>query len=211
MELPVRVSDLRMVSRIKPVSRKEIRMNIMYFIDGDNAPGSRTTGIEKLLPSEKVKLFYHSGNKLYTKESARNELQEKANCPIDFVKVQSGKNAVDFAIAMEIAIEMSSDNPLDAVILVSEDGDFSTVSSLVRNRWPNTLVKKIKTIEQGHNFVGIMLISDKRSLNNYLVKKYGAEIGGRIYRNVKDIFKKESSIKGCINEKIFKRIRKVKP
>ena len=49
----------------------------IYFIDGDNAPGSRTRGIENLAAKDIVVIFYAKSNSHYSSKDIRQALEKK--------------------------------------------------------------------------------------------------------------------------------------
>lgn len=67
----------------------------IYFIDGDNAPGSRTRGIENLAAKDIVVIFYAKSNSHYSSKDIRQELEKKTTAQLSFVHVCDGKNAVE--------------------------------------------------------------------------------------------------------------------
>lgn len=113
------------------VRRKQSMRKSVFYIDGDNDPRRRIAGIEHLSEKDAVKIFCAKNNSYYKDAERRTELRRKCACRLEFLSVESGPNAVDFAIAMD-AYGTCARNPRIRVYLISGDKHFDTITKQLR-------------------------------------------------------------------------------
>lgn len=170
---------------------------MIYYIDGDNGPGSRTKGIECLGIHDTVKLFYNGQNNYYKEQKNRKTLLDQGLCQVEFFETQNGNNAVDFAICIDVTKMLEWGNWHDPVIcLISADKHFNAMAVQLADRFPDADIITAGTIEDAYLKGGCLALNDISDLKRFLMKKYGCTKGDRIFRNVKQLFENEERRRG---------------
>ena len=162
----------------------------IYFIDGDNAPGSRTRGIENLAAKDIVVIFYAKSNSHYSSKDIRQELEKKTTAQLSFVQVCDGKNAVDFAVATRAGYYASTENT--KIFLISGDKHFDLIAEIIGKELADRCsIKRADTLS-------IALISDAENISTFdvaenLIKiNFGAKEGEAFMKKVRELAVKEN-------------------
>lgn len=157
----------------------------MYFyVDGDNCPGTRTVGISKLKKNDIVKVFYASNNKHFCQENVREDLINSCRGKVEFISVKPGANAVDFAIAVNIAKDCESDKTETAVCMVSGDKHFDIVKCQLNTLYDSIVVNRVETIEEGIMRYYMIDIASLNDLQESLEQLYGTNVGQATYEKL---------------------------
>lgn len=101
----------------------------IYFIDGDNCPGTRTEGIKYLTENDQVYVFYAQSNSFYSKDNNRGALVDATDAKVEFCKIKDGKNAVDFSVAVKAGFFAAQN--IESIFLVSCDKHFEYIADLI--------------------------------------------------------------------------------
>ena len=160
---------------------------VLYFVDGDNNPGMRTEGISRLPADVKVRIYYASNNTYYTRTTNRDALTVCTDCAVEFMKVPAGKNAVDLMIAIDAAAELTKTDMIRGIVLVSADKHFCMISSFLKNRWPDVVIKSAGTVKQGHEVMDLLSVSSLQDMHRILIQKYGTQAGSEVYRTIRGL------------------------
>lgn len=162
----------------------------IYFIDGDNAPGSRTRGIENLTAKDIVVIFYAKSNSHYSSKDIRQGLERKTTAQLSFVQVCDGKNAVDFAVATRAGYYASTGDT--RIFLISADKHFDLIAEIIGKEVADRCsIKRADTLS-------IALISDAENIASFdvaesLIKiNFGAREGAAFMKRVRELAIKEN-------------------
>ena len=157
----------------------------IYFIDGDNAPGSRTRGIENLTAKDIVVIFYAKSNSHYSSKDIRQGLEKKTTAQLSFVQVCDGKNAVDFAVATRAGYYASTEDA--KIFLISGDKHFDLIAEIIGKELADRCsIKRADTLS-------IALISDAENIATFdvaesLIKiNFGAREGEAFMKRVREL------------------------
>ena len=97
-------------------------IKIYFLIDFENVSTSGLKGVEYLLPTDHVSLFYSDVCTNCTGSYLRNI--GKSHCSFEAVKLlRKGKNGLDFYIASK-AGEIRASGYKDAIVIVSRDNTY---------------------------------------------------------------------------------------
>ena len=164
----------------------------IYYIDGDNGPGSRTKGIEVLGENDFMKIFYSSQNNYYKDVEKQNAVKESGSYRTEFVEVKPGNNSVDFAICIDVAKQLEQTKGLPPVIcLISADKHFDVIAEQLGESFDGVNVVTARTVDEAYTICGLMTIASVADLRRYLFKTVGDAQGNKIYEKLKKIFEKE--------------------
>lgn len=167
-------------------------------VDGDNAPGANTKGINKLSDIDKVIVFYASNNKYYCAEANREKLLANANCEVEFRSIPAGDCAVDIAIAMYAAQAVLTQEP-QIMVLVSEDKHFGIIARQAQSMSKDWLIAQESNIENALHKYRLPEAGSLYEFHEYLVRLYGYNAGTDLYKKLGDQFKRQENKK--TNEK----------
>lgn len=103
-----------------------INKNAIYYVDGDNDPEKRVTGIEKLSRKDVVKIFCAANNSHYSDYNKREKLKNKCKGKVIFIPIAPGPDAVDFAIGID-AYGTYMKRPRSNIFLLSADKHFTVI------------------------------------------------------------------------------------
>lgn len=164
----------------------------MYiYIDGDNAPGSKTKDLGSLLPTDVLYIYYASNNNYYTKICVREALEKETKCEINWIKVPAGSNAVDFAVTIDISTLLSNGKTSEIICLISNDKHFQTIGKLLQAKTNSAIITAENSITDAVNKYRILELTSLVEVNNYFVKMFGIEYGTRLYNNMKRLFREQ--------------------
>lgn len=163
-------------------------MRLIYFVDGDNNPPAGTEGIEKLTEEDEVVVFYAKNNTYYGKSEKRDGLTAAAKCRLRFAEVMPGKDAVDFAIAIEAAKLCACEDAADAVYLfVSKDKHFDIVQRQLYEQFgKERILKRVDSIADGVSRYFLFKISEQNDLQLLLKRQYGKAQGEWLYHRIRE-------------------------
>ena len=161
---------------------------MIIYIDGDNKLGLQKKDFAFLDKDDEVLIYYASNNNYYTKVQNRTTLEESTKYTVNFIEVPSGKNAVDFKVAIDLSERFCNEDFEDVVIcLISNDHHFQTISRLMQSKTDKAIISfennlkdviKYRFIEQ----------NSLVELNNLLVKLFGNTTGSLLYNRLKKLF-----------------------
>lgn len=163
-------------------------MRLIYFVDGDNNPPASAEGIEKLTEEDEVIVFYAKNNTYYGKAAKRDNLTASAKCRLRFAEVAPGKDAVDFAIAIEAAKLCAQEADEGAICLfVSRDKHFDIVQRQLYEQFgKDRILKRVDSIADGVSRYFLFKISEKNDLKLLLRRQYGKAQGEWLYHRIRE-------------------------
>lgn len=177
---------------------------MIFLIDFENVGNNGFEGIEELNAEDKLIIFYS--------EKAKN-LTITTHCKLESSNVQKeyfcvdvgGKNALDFQLVTYLGYLIATQNK-ETYFIVSKDDGYSFVSNFWKKRnikierCINLTAENYQVIEQklGEVLTGhsesikdianiIMNYKTKQGINNALVKAYGSEKSGEIYKKIRPL------------------------
>ena len=163
---------------------------MMIYVDGDNSPGARTEGIEMLSERDTVKIFYALNSTFYSNEKNAEGLKENCRCKLEFIPVNPGNNAVDFAIVIQAVRDKEAGDITDALCMVSGDKHFRIVEQQLSAIYKNSIcVKKVDSVEEAFARYFILGCLDADELYEKLKAQFGSVQGRKAYNMLKTIFK----------------------
>lgn len=170
-------------------------MKMIFYIDGDNSPGTRIEGMSKLGADDIVKIFYASNNKYYTLQENRDSITAKASCKVSFVPVPHSADAVDFAIAIHAAHDCATDLSTQVICLVSGDNHFKTIEKELHKLYGDKIIKKVETVEEGIMRFFMVEVKNLDTLRHCMDRQFGTKISSEIYRRLKICFQESRTEK----------------
>lgn len=157
--------------------RKDHKVRI--FIDGDNNAPSHNNGIERLSQNDYISYFYNNNSAAYyNQDSKKEKLLALSKAKIDFRKVCSGKNAVDFEILISL-FEYLTHNRNSVVILVSADKDYDVICKIMSKRFPSAVIRLVTSINEAYPYK-LIETSDYNEAVHILNKCFGENATNRI-------------------------------
>lgn len=159
----------------------------MYFyVDGDNCPGMRTVGIQQLTEKDSVKVFFANNNKYYSTPQNRKALKEHSKCQLEFIPVQAGTNATDFAIAVHVVKDCETEGDTIVRCMVSGDKHFDVIQYQIAELYgDNTMIKRVESIEDGVARFFLSEVGNLQELQSRLIHQYGGKKGLEIYEKIR--------------------------
>jgi len=98
----------------------------VFLIDGDNAPGTRTKGLNYLTSEDIVGICFAKTNKYYQNQEMVKQLRESSEAEVHFYFTESSKQAVDFLMA--IKAEAYIQQGYKEIYLISGDNHIATIA-----------------------------------------------------------------------------------
>lgn len=160
---------------------------MVLLIDGDNGPGVNTRNMDQLSEADKAVIFYASDNKYYAKESNRSALTENTRCKVEFKCIAAGNCAVDLAVAMDVAVLLSS-SPGTTVVLVSNDKHFGTIAKLACRQFTDSSIVKAANVLEAVNRYRILELKNLGDVYSWLTYTLGDVKGREIYNKLDALF-----------------------
>ena len=158
----------------------------IYYVDGDNSPKERIRGIEWLRETDNVRIYYACNNTFYPLQKNQKQIEGQTKANVQFFSVPAGKNAVDFAVAVNASISIAQGEK-GLIFLVSEDSDFQMITNLIcEETQAKVQVEKVKNIWQG-------LLQDSASITNLkivekiLQEHFGDDEGKNLLLKAKEL------------------------
>lgn len=122
-----------------------MRKTIVY-VDLDNCSHDQLKGIKEFDKDVVIRIYsnYSQQTKLTSKNMQKT--LSGAVCSIEKYIVEDGSNSVDFRIVNDIATEISTNDSLQHIYIISDDGDYDTAI----HHWITLHSKKLRAIERVH-------------------------------------------------------------
>jgi hypothetical protein len=176
----------------------------IFLVDYENVNASGMTGLESLTEQDKIYLFYSQNSNKLTFELHKKLCKSKAVVEL-FEVGAAGQNSLDFQLVSYLGYLIARDRNKEYVI-VSRDTGFNSVVTFwseqdVRILSANNLLKensksiavKLKELlpDYKNDHAQIVQLIEKyktkQGINNALVKRYGSEKGGAVYKAIRPL------------------------
>ncbi len=178
---------------------------MIYLIDFENVANDGLLGLEKLATDSTLIILYSEKNCKLT--FSHHQQLEQLKCKKEYIAVnETSKNALDFYLSTYLGYLIATHPAETTYCIVSKDTGFDSVISfwcvrgikIVRtvnllNEEPIDLTSELSTILPEHEDDAqaistlIAKYKTKQGINNALVKEFGSENGGAIYRKIKPL------------------------
>lgn len=166
----------------------------IYYVDGDNNPGTRTGGLENLGYGDIVKIFYNNQNPYYRDSATRKNMENMTECRLDFREVECGNDAADFGICVDAARVLSETFTRPPLIcLISADKHFCSMKKQLEVCFPKANIVTAKTIEEAYLNASCLALNSLDKLRRFLEKKYGRKNGEKVFRDIETLFAEQSA------------------
>lgn len=183
-------------------------MKFIFYIDGDNIPKQSIEGIENLAFGDEVCIFYAENNATYSKKESCNAVRNRCVCDLNFIPVQPGDNAVDFAVALHAGHMWGNGPAKDTMLfLISRDNHFEIIRRQLERTYKfNGSVKLCKSISEAWNLYFWAKICTESDWVNNLKFLVGEHNVPGVMKIMKEIFspnlsRGEASVKTFIPDK----------
>lgn len=164
----------------------------VYLIDGDNAPGTRTKGLQYLSGTDTVCICFAKTNKYYLNPEIVKQLKENTEAEVRFYRTETSKQAVDFLMA--IKAEFYIQQRAEEVYLISGDNHITTIATILQNQHTNIKVSRAENIYDGY-FSDLDRISDLNMAKNVLLELFDEEKGVQFYNKLESLLCTEITAK----------------
>jgi len=164
------------------------------LIDGDNGPGTRTAGSNKLNPlKDKMIVFYGAQNTFYNSKKNQEKLRGECACEVSFIRIEDGSNAVDFAMAV-YASQLCAAGDTDLfVALVSGDKHLNIVARELRRFYKNEgIFKSVQTVDEAVMRFQLLEVQSAEDIRNVFSNQYGDFYGRDLFLKLKECFAMET-------------------
>ncbi len=179
---------------------------MIFFIDFENVHSNGFMGIENLTEADKIIIFYPNNATISLDVHRKLEVSDVIK---EYVQVNTGsKNSLDFQLSTYLGYAVAT-NPDDDFYIVSKDNGYSFVEEFWKardikvncctNLLAEAKVNQILSITQylpdysdeEHKFIFKIIgaYKTKQGINNALVKRYGTDETGKIYKAIKPLLK----------------------
>lgn len=165
-------------------------MGFTFYVDGDNAPKQNIHGIEKLDVADEVVIFYANNNPYYAHPVHQDDVRSRCKCPIQFISVKAGNNAVDFAVAMyTIKHYLCNEHEVsDMLFMISGDEHFEIIKRQLSDTYEmGKAVEIYKNIADAYDDYALFKIKDKSQLLKLFEKRFGATKGSHLIASMTEI------------------------
>ena len=161
-------------------------MKLTLYIDADNVGGDKIAGVDIMRPDDKVIVF----NNAAVRWSQKNIIKFEEQCKCEFqyrVVPMSCKNAVDFALAMELGGEETVEG---VGIVVSGDQDLRHVVDIYKAFHPKskTTFMVAPTVKSALLKAAPFCVNNENELRALYEAIYGSEFANIAIDNLKHIF-----------------------
>lgn len=171
------------------------KYRMIFFVDGDNLPTTGTNGIRLLDPEDEVHIFYATNNQFFN-GAKKEAINQSSRCKVTYTAIPKAPNAVDFAIAMELARRCAisgEDNRNQMYMLVSGDNHFDVIVSELKRCYGRELsVCRVVSVEEGYSRFFMVKVNSLRSFHEILQHQLGMEMGHAVYLDLKRMFAEEA-------------------
>lgn len=175
-----------------------------YLIDYENVHVNGLAGLDDKTSSDNIIIFYSANCNSLSFELHRQLGETSAN--IEYIKIEgTGKNSLDFQLVSYLGYLIAKD-PGGEFAIISRDNGYGSVVEFWKKRKINvtiaynlhmesktgTLDKLIELIPQYEKDAPRILsyvekYKTKQGVNNALMKDYGSETAGAIYKAIKPL------------------------
>lgn len=167
---------------------------LIIFIDGDNAPQDRIDGASLLSAKDELHIYESrkstEPNKgLYFSDAFIKGLKQRTPATVFMTPVDRGEQAVDFRIAMDLAVHASQAAEDSIYCLLSGDSHYNIILREFQavNHSAYDIVK-LATVRQCAERYLPLLCDTSENLKAQLKKLLGEQIGLDAYNNLTEVF-----------------------
>ena len=153
---------------------------MVFIIDGDNSPGSKTKDVGLLRDNDELYIVYAANNNFYSKAENRNKIEHKATSKINWVKVPAGNCSADIATAMELEHMLSGKDDI-LYCLISDDKHFDLIASIARQMHQDSFVACESTITEAVFKYRLLEQTTLREIQECFVNMFGLKHGNSFY------------------------------
>lgn len=183
-------------------------MRIILYIDADNVGGDKITGVDILRSGDKVVIFNNAAGRWSEKNIIK--FKEQCKCEVQYrVVPMSCKNAVDFALAMELG----GSELTDAIgIVISGDQDLQHVVDIYKAFHPeNKMTFMISpTVKSALLKVAPLCVDNEDELRVVYEAIYG-EFANIVIDNLKNIFSQKEDLVESEQKTAQEKYKSIKP
>lgn len=172
---------------------------MVFIIDGDNSPGSKTKDVGLLKEYDTLYVVYAANNNFYTKTENRERVEQRTRCKIHWLSVPEGKCAADIAIAMQLSC-MLNNNDKELLCMISDDKHFELISCIAKKIYRDTFVVSETSITDAVSKYRILEQTTLQEMHDCFVNMFGRKQGGDFYNQLKSLILQEKKA----NKIIFK-------
>lgn len=160
---------------------------MLFIIDGDNAPGTRTRGIEVLTDEDCVIICSVITNKYYQSEVNIEKLCGMTKAIVKVVAAPLKKQSADFLLAMKAKEAILKGEK--EIYIVSGDAHAETIAELLvqEHQGRGVIVKKVNDIYEGI-FCDLSRIQSLECIAKLLQNQFGEEDGEKLYYRMQHLF-----------------------
>ena len=162
-------------------------MKTIFLVDGDNNIGTGLKGIDMLSDQDTVLIFYQKGLTL----TKIQKLCAGTAADVQYIEsVRGGKNSIDFQIITELGVLVGK-READYAYVISQDKGYAASIDALRARYAEAFqeVDLRPSIEDCFQLPFILKATNRRELNEALVKEYGPARGEALYSHLRQIFR----------------------
>lgn len=164
---------------------------MLIFFDGDNIRGAKDYEFLELTKNDTVYLYYATNNNYYLKNENRDNLTKKCRCKIEWKKIDSTNNAVDFAIAIDLMDHLCSESHYNIYCIISNDKHFNTIEKYINKKEIRGIVSHETSVKEAILKYKILESNDLMEFHNLIIKMYGDYFGNKIYEMLKRYFRQQ--------------------
>lgn len=176
----------------------------LYLIDYENVNADGLAGINQLDESDTIILFYSMNSNTLTFSLHKSLTETKAR--LEYVEVKAGtKNSLDFQLVSYLGYLIAKDQKSDYVIVSKDNGFSSTVAFWQNRKVEVSLARDLQNVRRESvekelqkaipDFEGdipkitsiLVKHNAKQSINAALVKEFGSEKAGTIYKSIRPL------------------------
>lgn len=174
----------------------------VFLIDGDNAPGTRTKGLNYLSDTDTVCICFAKTNKYYLNPEMVKQLKEATEATVRFYRTETSKQAVDFLLA--IKAESYIQQGADEVYLISGDNHIATIATILQRQHTNIKICKADNIHEGY-LSDLNRITDLKMAKRVILDLFDEEKGGQFYSRLENLFLSE--LEATKKESFFQKMK----
>ncbi|MDD6214614.1 MAG: PIN domain-containing protein [Firmicutes bacterium] len=180
---------------------KEFTMSV-YLIDYENVHTNGLLGLDNKTKNDTIIIFYSSSSN--TLSFSLHRQLSAAEAKIEYIEVTSGgKNALDFQLSSYLGY-LIAQNPQNEYVIITKDNGYNVIKDFWKKRGihlsiaynlsmesEKAMIKKLnEVIPQYKEDVSTVLsyiekYKTKQGINNALVKTFGSDKAGIVYKAIK--------------------------
>jgi len=167
------------------------KKKFIFYMDGDNNYNQTPIGIEKLDEEDEVHVYFCATNAHYRSEKQQTKLRNKTKAKVEFIMVETIKNATDFCIAVDLSAKMAVNELADDTIyfIVSMDSDFNSILNAILARYKCGMwVNRVTSVEEAYAKYFVFKASSPEDFFDIIQKQYGKELHGQIRGRLATIY-----------------------